>query len=75
MLADELNQNIFFTDDIDFIYIKPNKNHVSEKLEALINNPKKLIEIGENGRLKLKNMHSYENQISKRLEIIKLFIK
>jgi glycosyltransferase involved in cell wall biosynthesis len=71
LLSDEKKQNFFLEDQKDFLLIKPDINSVVKGIQYLINHPEILPVMGANGRDKIAEVHSYENQIKRRLEIIK----
>ena len=69
--TDELDMNKNkFIDGEEIVIIKPNAKLIVEKVEFYLKNPDKLKSIGELGAMKMKDLFSYKNQISKRISII-----
>jgi glycosyltransferase involved in cell wall biosynthesis len=70
-VTDELDMNKSkFIDGEEIIIIKPNSKVIVEKLEFYLKNPNKLKSISELGAMKIKDLYSYEKQITKRISII-----
>lgn len=68
--SDELNENIYYEDGKDILIIKPTADSIVRQIDYLYNNPKKIKEIGMNGKKVTSVAYSYENQISKRIKIL-----
>lgn len=71
MVTDPLNLNLYFKDGNDIIIIQNNAQEISEKLFYYQKNPEILKNIALNGQKKCKHIYSVENQLSKRLEILR----
>lgn len=70
-VTDELDMNKNrFIDDKEIVIIKPSENSIVEKVDFYLKNPNKLKSISEAGVLKIKDLYSYEKQITSRINII-----
>lgn len=75
MISDDNNQNLFFKDGVDCIFINHNANDISEKITELSKNTRLMEHISNSGQMTLSNLFSNETQINKRLEIIDSLIR
>lgn len=74
MVSDELNQNIFFKDQFDCIFINHNVDQIVDQILFLQENPKIKFDISNNTVNTLYNVFNDGFQIKARLEIISQFV-
>ncbi len=74
MISDELKQNQYFSDNEDLIIIQPKSNDIVEKVEYLLENPSKIQEIGQKGKIKFEDIFSEKNQLLPRIKVLKEYI-
>ncbi len=74
MLADDNNQNIYFEDGVDCIFIEHNVNSITKRIMELSSNTNTMNLISINGQNTLIDLFSYNKQIEKRFEIINSLI-
>ena len=70
LITDELKQNNAFVPDIDLILIESKKESIVKEVINLIENPKRLYAISNNGRSKFENVYSNEIQMSPRIALL-----
>lgn len=70
-VTDPLNQNIHFEDKKDLIFITSNPLLISKEIMYYYNNPSELIAIAKNGSSNFKTVYSEENQLKKRIDILR----
>jgi len=70
LITDELKQNHTFVPDVEFILIESNKESLIKNIANLIENPKNLYAISENGRLKFEKVYSNEIQMLPRIALL-----
>jgi len=75
MLTDDRNQNIYFKNEKDCIFINHNANDICDAIIELCNNNDLMNSISNNGQKTLQALFSHETQLKKRIEIIDLLIK
>lgn len=75
MLTDDNNQNIYFKNGEDCVFINHNSVDISNKVIELCNDTFKMNYISNSCQNKLNNLFSYDSQIKKRFEIIDTLIK
>lgn len=75
IVSDELNENKLFVNNEDIVIIKSNSLDLEEKIIDLIENPKKLYSISQNGMEKFRHIYSNQYQIKPRIDIIKKQLK
>jgi glycosyltransferase involved in cell wall biosynthesis len=75
MLTDDRNQNIYFKNEKDCIFINHNANDICDAIIELCNNNDLMNSISNNGQNTLQTLFSHETQLKKRIEIIDLLIK
>lgn len=73
LASDNLNQNIF-VDGEELIIINHDSEDIFKKTVALIKNPDLLKQIAENGRRAFLKVYSNDNQMDKRIELLKSVI-
>ena len=75
MFTDDFNQNIYFQNNIDCIFVDHNAYNIYKKIIEISGNTELMHTLSVNGQNLLLNLFSYENQIKKRFEIIDTLIK
>lgn len=75
MISDDNNQNLFFKDGEDCVFINHNANDISEKITEISENTHLMEQISNSGQRTLSYLFSNEIQINKRLEIIDSLIR
>lgn len=75
MLTDDRNQNIYFKNEKDCIFINHNANDICDAIIELCKNNDLMNSISNNGQNTLQTLFSHETQLKKRIEIIDLLIK
>lgn len=73
--TDELNLNTVYDTEKEIVIIPHDTGKIVEIIEKYYQDPKKLQEIAEAGYLKMKEIYSYENQITSRIKILEELIK
>jgi glycosyltransferase involved in cell wall biosynthesis len=70
LLSDQLNQNNVFDNYKEIVIIESNTNKIEIEILNLINNPEKLYNLSENGRLKFVEVYSNQVQMKPRIELL-----
>ena len=73
--SDELDCNVYYKNGYDIEIVKPNKDEIIKKVSYFYDNPKKIKEIGINGKKKTDEAYSYDNQIMPRIKILESIIR
>ncbi len=75
LCTDPLELNISFTDGQEIVIIPHDSEAIVNRINDLYSNPEKLREIAENGSTKIREIYSYENQLSPRIKILEEMLK
>lgn len=73
--TDELHMNNNYYTDNEICIIKPTIEDIIDKMEYLHNNPKDIKRIAKNGRKKIIDLYSFENQLKPRILLLENMIK
>lgn len=65
--SDTLNQNVYFTDGAEMLFVEPNAGVIVEKLERYLSNPKELYQLARNGQNKFRECFGYAAQMNPRI--------
>lgn len=74
LLSDELQQNTTFVNNEQLIIIKSESNSIEKVMIDLIDNPKRIIEIANNGKHKFQEVYSNKVQMKPRIELLKQYM-
>jgi glycosyltransferase involved in cell wall biosynthesis len=74
LLSDELQQNTTFVNNEQLVIIKSDSKSIEKVIIDLIQNPNRIIEIANNGKIKFQEVYSNKIQMKPRIELLKHYM-